>query len=245
MSGVNGGIDYDIDLTTLPAPLASRIRTIQKGPDSPTQLISAAHEIAAASRTTPAILPVLVDMLGFNNPVAANIAIDALANAGKSSVPSLLRGVAAFNYSVNAYALRALARIADPSVLDVAIACAVKGPIPNVRRAAVRALASLKYEGREQAACAMEQILRLADAEQDWGVRYAAIAALEAFQSLHLVDDDMIQVAVTVVQSAAKGTSGVYVEDAAEVPEDATVCARASIALEVLETRVRASAGVQ
>lgn len=242
MSGVNGGIDYEIDLSTLPNRLSSLIQTIQRGPDSPTELISAAHEIAAASQNVPATLPVLVDMLGFNNPVAANIAVDALASAGAPAIPSLLRGVAAFNYAVNAYALRALARIGDPSVIDVALTCAVKGPIPNVRRAAVRALGALEYKDKEESRRAFEEIVKLADAEPDWGVRYAALAALEKFTSIQSVGEDLLRVALDVVKGAAEGRAGIFV-DGAKVDGDPTVRARAFVTLEVLERNVPAIVG--
>lgn len=249
MSGVNGGIDYDIDLSTLPAPLASRIAYIQSGPDSPTELIAAARQIAASSSTLPQTLPVLVDMLGFNNPVAASIAVDALSAAGAPAVPPLLRGVAAFNYAVNAYALRALGRVGDPAVLDVALACASRGPIPNVRRAAVRALAGLRYDNVEDAEKAYRQLLRLADAEPDWGVRYAAMAALQAFVMDELVGSALLRTALDVVAAAADGRSKVLVErgegeEKEPLPVDPTVCARAFVALEVLTERIGALVGV-
>lgn len=250
MSGVNGGIDYEIDLSTLPAALAARISYIQSGPDSPTELIAAAREIADSSQTKPQTLPVLVDMLGFNNPVAASIAVDALSAAGAPAVPALLRGVAAFNYAVNAYALRALGRVGDPAVLDVALACATRGPIPNVRRAAVRALASLRYETDDQARRAYEELLRLADAEPDWGVRYAALAALQAFVKDELVGAELLRNTLDVVGAAADGRSRVYVkphdgeEEKPPLLVDATVSARAFVALEVLSERIGALVGV-
>lgn len=249
MSGVNGGIDYEIDLGTLPPALARRVRYVQDGPDSPTELIAAAGDIAGASAANPQMLPVLVDMLGFNNPVAANVAIDALVGGGKASVPSLLRGVAAFNYSVNAYALRALGRIGDPSVLDVCIACSAKGPIPNVRRAACKALAGLRLAAGEDAAeRAYETLTALADAEPDWGVRYAAIVALEGFSSVEAVSEALRARAVTAVRGAANGESCVLTQDGVAYSEDAdgegkvtvtapvdpTVAARATVALEVM-----------
>lgn len=255
MSGVNGGIDYQIDLSALPPSLAARIAYIQSGPDSPTELIRAAEEIAAASSAHPETLPVLVDMLGFNNPVAANVAVSALAAARAPAVPALLRGVAAFNYAVNAYALRALARIGDPAVADVALACAARGPIPNVRRAACRALAALRYERAPDAARAFALLLRLADAEPDWGVRYAAIAALEQFARPDLLAPELAAAAVEVVGAAGSGRARVRfaaVEEAdgpepaelPDVPSDPTVAARAVVALEVLERRVEAVAKV-
>lgn len=252
MSGVNGGIDYDIDLTTLPAPLAARIRYIQQGPDSPTALIEAAEEIAIQAPQHPQTLPVLVDMLGFNNPAAANIAIDALAVAGRDSIPSLLTGVAAFNYSVNAYALRALALIGNPSVADVCLACARKGPIPNVRRAACRALAALKYDDQAQAEEAYKCAILLADAEPDWSVRYAAIVALQKFVAVHLLSADLLEDALLVVKSASKGKNLVSsigrIENAdegeahkreTEIKTDPTVVARAHVAHRVMAVRMK------
>lgn len=243
MSGVNGGIDYEIDLATLPKPLAARVKYIQGGPDSPTELIFAAEQLASAVPENPQILPVLVDMLGFNNPVAANIAIDALASAGTESLPSLLRGVAAFNYSVNAYALRAIAKIGDPSVADVCIACAEKGPIPNVRRAACRALSALMYASSAEAEKAYTVLVQLADVEPDWGVRYAAIVALERFMAEKFVNDALLQSGLKVVRAACEGLPKADGEktsasEQGEVLLEPTVAARAYVALEVMEQRM-------
>lgn len=246
MSGVNGGIDYDIDLSTLPSALATRIQYIQQGADSPVELIAAATEIAAALPSHPQTLPVLVDMLGFNNPVAANIAIDALVEAGSAAIPTLLTGVAAFNYAVNAYALRALARIGCPSVLPVCRACAVKGPIPNVRRAACRALSALRYTNAADAGDAYGVLIALADGEPDWGVRYAAIVALETFATVHLLPGSAVRDAVRVVQAAGDGRCGVSAQEKPEDVQggggsgaslDAAVAARARVAHEAMTAR--------
>lgn len=254
MSGVNGGIDYDIDLSSLPPSLAARVAYIQRGPDSPTELIAAAEEIAAAASAHPQTLPVLVDMLGFNNPVAANIAVSALADAGDAAIAPLLTGVAAFNYAVNAYALRALARIGDPAVADVCIACARRGPIPNVRRAACRALAALHFQSTDTARDAFSCLVKLADAELDWGVRYAAIVALEKFEALHVIDPEVVRDAVDVVRATSEGRSRIsrFVPYGAEETDgkgestvivddivvDPAVRARAVVALETLAPRV-------
>ncbi|CAN8075529.1 unnamed protein product [Agarophyton chilense] len=243
MSGVNGGIDYEIDLSTLPASLASRIAYVQSGPDSPTALITAAEQIAQASKSYPQTLPVLVDMLGFNNPPAARIAISALIQAGDTAVPPLLTGVAAFNYSVNAYALRALAGIGNPSVLQVCLACAKTGPIPNVRRAACKALASLQYADARQARIAYECLLALADAEVDWGVRYASIVGLEQFDAVKVLDEDLKRLGLKVVQAAANGEANVLSQGHdtesdgvnREISADPTVAARATLALEKMQ----------
>jgi phycocyanobilin lyase subunit beta len=239
MSGVNGGIDYEIDLAALPEDVATRVRYVQGGPDSPTELIAAARAIAAASTAHPATLPVLVDMLGFNNPVAANVAVDALSSAGSPAVAPLLSGVAAFNYAVNAYALRALGRIGDPSVLDVCMQCAERGPIPNVRRAACRALAGLRLDDQAAATRAHGLLVSLAEAEPDWGVRYAAIVGLERFASTAALSARERQRAVGAVRATAgagdASASGEAGEDGKEGKVDPTVVARAAVALAAME----------
>lgn len=254
MSGVNGGIDYEIDVSTLPTKLADRVRKVEQGADTATELIEAAEELAEASADHPQLLPVLVDMLGYNNPVAANVAMDALVSSGSAAVSSLLIGVAAFNYSVNAYALRTLARIGDPSVASVAAECASRAPIPNVRRAACRALGALRYQCSEDASKAYTQLVLLADREPDWGVRYAAIVALEAFQKIELLSERLVGIAIDVVKAAGEGRSYVVPEWLLEVQSssdksppplskverptaDGTVMARANVALDSMRTR--------
>lgn len=247
MSGVNGGIDYDIDLAALPSDVAARVRYVQGGPDSPTELIAAARSIADGTPSHPDLLPVLVDMLGFNNPVAANIAVDALSEAGSEAVPPLLSGVAAFNYAVNAYALRALGRIGDPSVLDVCVQCAEKGPIPNVRRAACRALAGLKIDSADDARRAHDTLVVLVNGEPDWGVRYAAIVGLECFASVAALPPGERRRGIDAVRAAAEPKFDLSDEgtgkDGAGTPLsiDPSVVARATVALAALETGVGAT----
>ena len=203
MSGVNGGIDYEIDLSSLSPTLARQIKHVQEGPDSPTELINAATTIA--SSRLPQTLPVLVDMLGYNNPAAANIAVKALVEAGSSSIPHLLQGVAAFNYSVNAYALRALGQIGDCSVFDVCLKCAESGPIPNVRRAACKALTGLNLDSREDIKKVYECLMTLIENEAEWSVRYAALAAIEAFNYVDRLEKDERHKLRAVVENIALG----------------------------------------
>lgn len=240
MSGVNGGMEYEIDLASLSPPLARRVRYIQSGPDSPTELIAAARDLAAAAPATPAMLPVLVDVLGFNNPVAADVAVGALAAAGSAAVPSLLVGVGAFNYAVNGYALRALGRVGDPAVLSVVAACARQGPIPGVRRAACAALAGLRFERGEEAAEGFECLLALADGEADWGVRYAAVVGIERFWARGLLEGKTRRKGVEVLRGIVDGRHNVLGDAKGEdgevksVESDPTVVARAIVALEAL-----------
>jgi phycocyanobilin lyase subunit beta len=235
MSGVNGGIDYEIDLASLPADLARRVRYVQGGPDSPNELIASANEIASASSNYPATVPVLVDMLGFNNPIAANIAVDALVRAGDTAVPYLLSGVAAFNYAVG-----------DPAVLEVCLGCAEKGPIPNVRRAACRALAGLRFSNADDATRAHAALVALVESEADWGVRYAAIVGLEHFMCVNKLSREERQRGMHVVRATAEevevpipanSSDGAAVQT---VPVDPTVVARAKVALATMQNELAA-----
>ncbi|KAK1864285.1 hypothetical protein I4F81_006834 [Pyropia yezoensis] len=88
-------------------------------------------------------------------------------------------GVAAFNYSVNAYALRALGALRDGGVAPVVAAAATGGPIPNVRRAAAAALARLDVPDVGGVWATLRGVA--AEAQGDWSVRYAAVAAMEEF----------------------------------------------------------------
>lgn len=235
MSGVNGGVDKAISLDNLPAELYRRVKYVQGGPDSPSELISAAYEIAAASGTYPALLSVLADMLGFNNPVAASIAVDALAAGGEAAIPPLLNAVSAFNYAANAYALRALAKVGDPAVKDVCLACAKSAPIPNVRRAAYVALGALRYAAKEDAKDALQVILAAVKGEGDWAVQYAAIVALEKFECLHMLDGEDVESVKQLLMKTACA-NGVDT-DGKEKAVDPAVIARAKVALQVVRER--------
>mmetsp|Transcript_10683 Transcript_10683/g.18305 ORF Transcript_10683/g.18305 Transcript_10683/m.18305 type:complete len:169 (+) Transcript_10683:580-1086(+) len=162
-------------------------------------------------------------MLGFNNPIAANIAIDALVEAKQRSIPFLLKGVGAFNYAVSAYALRALGRIRDPSVVDICIECAKSGPIPNVRRAACNSLSLLEFTSNNdlhRAATLFAELL----GDYDWSVRYASIAAIENLITMTNSKQDIQVDLITPLKKVAG-------EDV-----DPTVSHRAALALAALDT---------
>lgn len=227
MSGVNGGLDYDLDLNIIPASLRSHVESILQGPDSPDSFIDSMQMITVWIRerdgqACDSLVPFLVDSLGYNNPLAARLAQDVLVEVyGSRAITTLLQGVAAFNYSVNAYALRALAAIgvARP-VFPIAVQCARQGPIPNVRRAAVHCLGSLRYDDdadkeedgsmREQALALLLELLQ----DHDWSVRYAAIPSL-----------------LLLLGSRPDSRVSEALHAAAESDRDETVRARAALAL--------------
>jgi phycocyanobilin lyase beta subunit len=196
MSGVNGGLAYDVDETQLPEDIRPLVQMIVRGPDSPVAFIEAMQRIAdwllvqqqeRANGTNTAapetLVPFLVDSLGYNNPVAARMAVDLLVRLyGKRAIPTLLQGVAALNYAVNAYALRAMGAIGDAdAVFTVAKQCALRGPIPNVRRAAVRCLGLLHYDqavsGESKRAEAIAVLSSLLE-DPDWTIRYTIVWSL-------------------------------------------------------------------
>eukprot|EP00871_Galdieria_phlegrea_P002149 jgi/Galph1/2935/GphlegSOOS_G1598.1 len=219
MSGVNGGIDYSLDVSSFPLHVQKYISILQNGAQSPAELVEATRFIASYGDAR--LIPVLVDVLGFNNPVAAKVALDAIVSYGSSSMPYLLKATAAFNYSVNAYALKALARLGDVSVLEICLQCAYHGTVPNVRRAAVRSLGSLKYSDIERRSVVENLASFLCDSE--WSVRYAAVVSMEKLSN-SMENQDPIK---DLLQSKLKETS---VSD-----KDPVVRSRALLAVHRLE----------
>jgi len=56
----------------------------------------------------------LIAVLGYNNPSAAVAAVEGLIQLGRSAVQPLMEQLDEYNYGARAYAIRALAAIADP-----------------------------------------------------------------------------------------------------------------------------------
>ncbi|KAF6000756.1 hypothetical protein F1559_003032 [Cyanidiococcus yangmingshanensis] len=220
MSGVNGGLSYDVDESQLPEEIRPLVQMIVRGPDSPIAFIEAMQQIAewlwaqqrqanSSDAALPdTLIPFLVDSLGYNNPVAARTAVDLLVRLyGKRAIPTLLQGVAALNYAVNAYALRAMGSIGDAdAVFTVAKQCALRGPIPNVRRAAVRCLGLLRYDQaaggeskRREAIAALSSLLD----DPDWTIRYTVVWSLSSFMQKAGNESDLATLLARIAQEDA------------------------------------------
>ncbi|MBF2084054.1 HEAT repeat domain-containing protein [Thermoleptolyngbya sp. C42_A2020_037] len=163
-------------------PLATLIADIDRA-DSPERLIAAVQALAAARLEEG--IPTLIRALGFNNPGAAVMAVKGLVQMGEAAVMPLLTLLDDYNYGARAYAIRALAAIADPRALDVLVSAAETDFAPSVRRAATKGVGQLHWLKLADSERAIAQsrtydtLVRILD-DADWSIRYAAIAGLQA-----------------------------------------------------------------
>jgi len=160
---------------------ADLIRAVEQA-DTPPRLLAAVKTLAKAQ--TEAGIPTLIAVLGYNNPVAAEIAIDGLIQLGSASVQPLIDLLDQYNYGARAYSIRALAAIADPRALDVLLAAAATDFAPSVRRAAAKGLGSLHWDlldSQLRSTAQAQAIETLSSIAQDveWSIRYAAIVGLQ------------------------------------------------------------------
>ena len=158
------------------------IQAVEKA-DSPERLIAAVRALAAVRHE--AGIPSLIAALGYNNPAVAVTAMEGLIQMGEAAVPLLLELLDGYNYGARAYAIRALATIAEPRALNVLLTAAENDFAPSVRRAASKGLGNLHWDRLEnsQIRPAQEQaFLTLVKVSQDsdWSIRYAAIVGLQA-----------------------------------------------------------------
>lgn len=160
--------------------------------DSPEKLIGAVHAIAALHSKDS--IPVLIKVLGYNNPGAAMVAVRGLVQMGDVAVSPLLTLLDEYNYGARAYAIRALAAIANPLALNVLLSAAETDFAPSVRRAATKGLGNLRWSQlpEEEAIAAQRRAFHTLMAvrlDPDWSLRYAATVGLqtlaESSPSLH------------------------------------------------------------
>ena len=154
--------------------------------DSPALLIAAVRKLANAR--LEAGIPTLIAVLGYNNPGAALAAVEGLIQMGATAVEPLLEKLDGYNYGARAYAIRALAAIADPRALEVLHTAATSDFAPSVRRAAAKGLGNLHWHqlnadriqpAREKAFHTLQQVCQ----DVEWSIRYAAVAGLHSLAS--------------------------------------------------------------
>lgn len=150
---------------------------------SPAELIGAVRALAVAK--LEAGIPTLIQVLGYNNPGAAAVAVGGLTQLGDVAVEPLLEQLDGYNYGARAYAVRALAAIADPRALAVLLEAAATDFAPSVRRAATKGLGHLRWERllvaqQSQAQAQALQVLLQVSEDTDWTIRYAAVVGLQA-----------------------------------------------------------------
>ena len=144
-------------------------------------LVRATRQLAAAGH--PQAAPVLVEVLGFNNPGAAVAAVDGLIALGEAAVQALLQ-LDLENYGARAWAVRALAGIGDVRGLELLIDALGSDVAASVRRAAARGLGSLQLgplppAERQRITERCLAALEAASGDGEWVVRYAVAVGLE------------------------------------------------------------------
>lgn len=164
-----------------PSP-QSLIQAVEEA-DNPGRLIAAVRALADAR--LEAGIPTLIAALGYNNPGAALAAVAGLIQMGASAVPALLEKLDGYNYGARAYAIRALAAIADTRALEILHKAALTDFAPSVRRAAAKGLGNLHWQqlSPDLIQAAQEksfQALRQVSQDSDWSIRYAAVVGLQS-----------------------------------------------------------------
>jgi phycocyanobilin lyase subunit beta len=165
--------------------LSELIHAVEQA-DSPARLIAAVRALAGAG--SPEAVDPLIQVLGYNNPGAAIAAVNGLVQLGSIAVEPLLRQLDDYNYGARAYAIRALAAIADPRALEVLLAAAETDFAPSVRRAAAKGLGSLHWHELPETEIAPAQTRTLKTLlwitqDSEWAIRYAAVVGLQLLAS--------------------------------------------------------------
>ncbi|NJK59621.1 MAG: HEAT repeat domain-containing protein [Oscillatoriales cyanobacterium SM2_1_8] len=163
-------------------PLSDLVAAIEQA-ESAKELVTAVENLAAQPQ--PAAVPILIEVLGYNNPGAAVAAVEGLAALGSVAVPELLTQLDGHNYTARAWAIRALALIGDPRGLLTLLGAATADFATSVRRAAAKGLGFLRWEWfpAEVQAMARQEVLEALlfalQQDEEWVVRYGAIVGLE------------------------------------------------------------------
>ncbi len=162
------------------SPVAARIAALQQA-GSALALQQATQELASCADASAA--PVLVEVLGFNNPGAAVAAVEGLISLGTAAVEALLQ-LDPENYGARAWAVRALAGIGDVRGLELLLDALGSDVAASVRRAAAKGLGQLQLAELPPAQQQDVQrqclgALLAATSDGEWVVRYAVTVGLE------------------------------------------------------------------
>ena len=160
--------------------VAARIAALQQA-GSALALLQATQELASCADASAA--PVLVEVLGFNNPGAAVAAVKGLISLGPAAVEALLQ-LDPVNYGARAWAVRALAGIGDVRGLELLLDALGSDVAASVRRAAAKGLGQLQLDELppDQQQAVRRQCLGAllaATSDGEWVVRYAVAVGLE------------------------------------------------------------------
>ena len=165
---------------SMDSPVAARIAALQQA-GSALALLQATRELASCADASAA--PVLVEVLGFNNPGAAVAAVKGLISLGAAAVDALLQ-LDPVNYGARAWAVRALAGIGDVRGLELLLDALGSDVAASVRRAAAKGLgqmqlAELPPDQQQDVQRQCLGALLAATSDGEWVVRYAVAVGLE------------------------------------------------------------------
>ena len=166
---------------SMDSPVAARIAALQQA-GSALALLQATRELASCADASAA--PVLVEVLGFNNPGAAVAAVKGLISLGAAAVDALLQ-LDPVNYGARAWAVRALAGIGDVRGLELLLDALGSDVAASVRRAAAKGLGQMQLAELppDQQQVVQRQCLAAllaASSDGEWVVRYAVAVGLES-----------------------------------------------------------------
>jgi len=150
--------------------------------DSTPRLLAAVRTLANAKIETG--IPTLIAVLSYNNPGAAVAAVDGLVQLGDVAVEPLLNLLDEYNYGGRAWAIRALAQLADPRALDTLLNAAETDFALSVRRAAAKGLGDIQWSklSPEESPLAQGRVLKtlqITSYDPEWVVRYASVVGLQ------------------------------------------------------------------
>ncbi|MEM6424203.1 MAG: HEAT repeat domain-containing protein [Cyanobacteria bacterium P01_D01_bin.128] len=197
--------------------------------DSAPSLAAAVKALANAKRVDA--VPMLVEALGYNNPGAAVAAVDGLVKLGEPAVAGLLELLDLNNYTARSWAVRALAGIGDPRGLPTLLGAATADISLSVRRAAARGLGTMKWHWFPHhlldtaQAEALDALLFVTQADEEWVVRYAAVVGLEG-----------LGLTLSAAQSQARQQILDQLTSRGEQDDSSAVRARSRVAQENLNT---------
>ena len=195
---------------SMDSPVAARIAALQQA-GSALALLQATQELASCADASAA--PVLVEVLGFNNPGAAVAAVEGLISLGTAAVEALLQ-LDPENYGARAWAVRALAGIGDVRGLELLLDALGSDVAASVRRAAAKGLGQLQLaelppaqQQDVQGQC-LEALLA-ATSDGEWVVRYAVTVGLELLAAglpAEAPERELAQQGLLRLQEATDGT---------------------------------------
>jgi phycocyanobilin lyase beta subunit len=157
------------------------IQAVEQADSSP-RLLAAVRTLANAK--IEAGIPTLIAVLSYNNPGAAVAAVDGLVQLGDVAVEPLLNLLDEYNYGGRAWAIRALAQLADPRALDTLLNAAETDFALSVRRAAAKGLGDIQWSklSPEEIPSAQGRVLKTLQItchDPEWVVRYASVVGLQ------------------------------------------------------------------